>query len=296
MSGYPQALIDHFGRDVTTVCHCWRLTRKDGTTAGFTDHDRVLVVDGSSFEPETGLSASEARQSLGLSVDTVDVEGALSSGRITDEDIAAGLYDEAKVETYLVNWRNPQDFAVIRVATIGKITRRDGSFVAELESSMHRLDQPNGRYVTRKCDAELGDTRCGVSLDQPAFNGAGIVEGMDGPDTVRVSGLAGFQVAWFSFGVLTWTSGANIGRTERIVDHRQDGGSTLLILQPAVGPATQPGDTFTVVAGCDHSFATCKAKFANALNFRGFPHLPGNDAAYSYVSDGGNFDGGPVVP
>jgi uncharacterized phage protein (TIGR02218 family) len=296
VSSYPQALVDHFGREVTTVCHCWRLTRKDGTTAGFTDHDRPLLVDGTSFEPETGFSASEAHQSLGLSVDTVDVEGALSSERIRDEDIAAGLYDDAKVETYLVNWRKPEDFALVRTATIGKITRSDGRFVAELESAMHRLDQPNGRYVTRKCSAELGDARCGVLLSQPAFNGAGVVEGLDAPGTLRVSGLAGFEAGWFSFGTLTWTSGARTGRTERVVDHRFDGVTARLVLQPATGSAVEPDDTFTVVAGCDHTFATCKAKFANALNFRGFPHLPGNDAAYAYVSDGGNFDGGPVVP
>jgi uncharacterized phage protein (TIGR02218 family) len=296
VSIYPQALSDHFSREVTSICHCWRVNRKDGTVIGFTDHDRVLAVDGTSFEPETGLSASEARQSLGLSVDTVDVEGALSSERITDEDIAAGLYDGAVVETYLVNWGTPQDFARIATATIGKITRRDGSFVAELESAVHRLDQQNGRYVTRKCDAELGDSRCGVLLDQPAFNAIGSVEALQASGTIRVSGLAGFEAGWFSFGVLTWTSGARTGRKERIVDHRLAGAEALLVLQPAVGPAIAAGDSFTIVAGCDYSFATCKAKFANALNFRGFPHLPGNDAAYAYVADGGNFDGGPVVP
>ena len=65
---------------------------------------------------------------------------------------------------------------------------------------------------------------------------------------------------------------------------------------PGSGIGRGGGDTFSVVAGCDKKFATCKAKFANALNFRGFPHLPGNDAAYGYVVDGGQFDGGPVVP
>lgn len=69
----------------------------------------------------------------------------------------------------------------------------------------------------------------------------------------------------------------------------------MLIVQAGVGPPIGAGDAFALVAGCDHSFATCKAKFANALNFRGFPHLPGNDAAYAYVTDGGVFDGGPVV-
>jgi uncharacterized phage protein (TIGR02218 family) len=161
---------------------------------------------------------------------------------------------------------------------------------------MRRLDQPSGRYVTRKCDAELGDARCGVQLDQPAFNGAGVVEGLDAPDTLRVSGLAGFEAGWFSFGTLTWTSGIRAGRTERVADHRLDGTAVRLVLLPTAAPPVVAGDTFAIVAGCDHTFATCKAKFANAVNFRGFPHLPGNDAAYAYVSDGGNFDGGPVVP
>jgi len=202
MSACPQSLLDHFAQDVTSICHCWRLSRKDGHVTGFTDHDRSLAVDGTVFEPETGLSASEARQSLGLSVDTVDIEGALSSDRIRDEDIAAGLYDGAAVETFLVNWRRPEEFALVRTATVGKITRADGRFVAELESLVHRLDQPNGRYVTRKCDAELGDGRCGVDLGQPVFNGAGAVEAVEGPDMLRVSGLGGIETGWFSFGTL----------------------------------------------------------------------------------------------
>src|SRR5690606_24075874 len=131
---YPQQLVDHLGGIVTTVCHCWRVVRKDGMAAGYTDHDRPLSVDGMVFAPETGFSASEARDTLGLAVDTVDIEGALSSANIREEDIAAGLYDGAKVETLLVNWRKPDSFAVLRTATIGKITRSDQRFVAELES------------------------------------------------------------------------------------------------------------------------------------------------------------------
>ena len=74
----------HLGRKVTTLCHCWRVTLRDGTVFGFTDHDRGLVVDGGEFAPETGFTGSEARQQEGLGIDTMDVEGALSSVRITE--------------------------------------------------------------------------------------------------------------------------------------------------------------------------------------------------------------------
>jgi uncharacterized phage protein (TIGR02218 family) len=197
---YPEALAGHLGRDVTTVCHCWRLTRKDGQVSGYTDHDRMLTVDGSAFEPDSGFSASEARDSLGFSVDTVDVEGALSSERIADADIAAGLYDGARVETFLVNWREPAQFVLIRTATIGRIVRRDDGFVAELESFTRALDQRNGRYVTRLCDAELGDARCAVLLAQPAYSGAGAVVSAGPSDTIAVSGLGGFSSGWFARG------------------------------------------------------------------------------------------------
>jgi uncharacterized phage protein (TIGR02218 family) len=296
LSVYPQSLIDHLSRNVTTVCHCWRLTRSDGTVSGYTDHDRALTVDGIRFEPETGFSASEARDTLGLAVDTVDVEGALSSANIRDEDVAAGLYDGTKVETLLVNWRKPEELARLRTATIGKITRSDNRFVAELESLTHALDQPRGRYVSRACDAEVGDSRCGFLLSRSGYSGSGVVASVEEAAVIVVSGLDAFEAGWFSYGALSWTTGARAGRIERIVDHRRDARGVVLTLQSLAGAKIMTEDAFSITAGCDKSFTTCKAKFSNALNFRGFPHLPGNDAAYSYVVEGGRFDGGPIVP
>jgi uncharacterized phage protein (TIGR02218 family) len=296
VNAYPETLAAHLGREVTTVCHCWRLARTDGWVAGYTDHDRPLIVGAVPYAPQTGLAASEARDTLGLAVDTVDVEGALSSDDISEEDIAAGLYDGATVETFLVNWRQPDDFVLLRRATVGKITRTDGRFVAELESLVHSLDRPNGRYVSRSCDAELGDARCGFGPGNTDFTGTGTVEAREAPSMLVVTGLDGFEPGWFTYGVLTWTAGANAGRGERVEEHRKDAAGTTLVLRPGSGIDAAEGDTFSVAAGCDKKFATCKAKFANALNFRGFPHLPGNDAAYGYVVDGGRFDGGPVVP
>jgi uncharacterized phage protein (TIGR02218 family) len=60
--------------------------------------------------------------------------------------------------------------------------------------------------------------------------------------------------------------------------------------------AIAAGDTFTVTAGCDKRFSTCRERFDNALNFRGFPHMPGNDFALSYARAGDHNDGGPVIP
>lgn len=39
-----------------------------------------------------------------------------------------------------------------------------------------------------------------------------------------------------------------------------------------------PGTTYTLTPGCDKTLATCRDVFDNVVNFRGEPHLPGNDA------------------
>ena len=295
MNTYPPVLLAHLSQEITSVCHCWKLTRSDGVVLGFTDHNAALTVDGILYEPSSGFSASEARETLGLAASTVDVEGALSSDLLREEEIAAGLYDGASVDTLLVNWRKPEDFAAIRKATIGRVTLSDNRLVAELQGAFQVLDQPAGRCVRRLCDAELGDGRCGVALATSAFRGSGAVVATAGAELIEVSGLGGFEDDWFSGGVVSWTTGDNAGRKARVVTHSKRGSEVTFTLWPGTGFAPAAGDTFQVTAGCDKSFATCKAKFDNAANFRGFPHLPGNDAAYGYVTDGVVFDGGPVV-
>lgn len=296
MTAIPPALAAHLEQEVTTLCHCWRVIRTDGVVFGFTDHDQPLTVDGSLFEPHSGLAPTEARTSLGLTTDTLDVAGVLSSNLIKEEEIAAGLFDRAQVETILVNWREPSSFLEIRRAVVGKIDRTDGQFVAELESPLQNLDQPNGRYFRRSCDADLGDAQCGFDLSQSGFRGAGSVSAVVSKNIIEAVGLDGFADAWFSNGTLTWTSGPNTGRVLHIVTHRFDGSSTSLTLDQTNCLNLSTGDQFDIAAGCDKRFSTCKKKFSNALNFRGFPHLLGNDAAYAYAREGQSFDGAPLVP
>ena len=54
--------------------------------------------------------------------------------------------------------------------------------------------------------------------------------------------------------------------------------------------------TLDVTAGCDRRFDTCKAKFGNAVNFRGFPHIPGSDYVLRHPRNGDALDGRAVVP
>jgi uncharacterized phage protein (TIGR02218 family) len=41
--------------------------------------------------------------------------------------------------------------------------------------------------------------------------------------------------------------------------------------------AVRVGDRIELREGCDKRLSTCATRFANVANFRGEPHVPGND-------------------
>ena len=85
---------------------------------------------------------------------------------------------------------------------------------------------------------------------------------------------------WFAYGVITWESGNNIGRSMELKAWTNVGGIVRLFL-----PMDQPiqvGDRFRLPPGCDKLLSTCFGKFANVTNMRAEPYLMGNDALFSY--------------
>jgi uncharacterized phage protein (TIGR02218 family) len=292
MKPLDPALQAHLDNGTTTLAWCWRITRADGISFGFTDHDRTLSFEGTAFEPESGFAASEIRAGSDLSVDAQDAEGVLSSDRITEIDIIDGRWDAAEVELWRANWADTSQRVLMRRGAVGQIRRGRMAFVAEVRSLAHVLGQTVGRTFQAGCDAALGDARCGVDLDAAAFRGTGTVVDLLRDRAFTASGLSGFTSRWFAFGTVTWTSGANTGRRAEVLGHDLvDGVAILTLLEAPVRTVTE-GNNFIIQAGCDKRIETCSAKFANVANFRGFPHIPGQDTILRYASRDGGHEGG----
>ena len=130
MKSLPPALQAHLDEGATTLAWCWRIARADGVRFGFTDHDRGLSFDGTDFEPESGLTASEVRSGSDLSIDAQDAEGVLSSDRITETDILDGRWDAAQVEVWRVNWSDPAQRVLMRRGAIGQARPATGACAA----------------------------------------------------------------------------------------------------------------------------------------------------------------------
>ncbi|MBZ0130609.1 MAG: DUF2163 domain-containing protein [Rhodobacteraceae bacterium] len=286
MKSFPPSLQDHLDSSTTTIAWCWRLTRGDGAVFGFTDHDQVLIFDGSTFEPGSGFTASELRSGSDLSVDAQEAEGVLTSTIITETDILDGYWDNASVEIWRVNWADTDQRVLLRRGAIGQIRRGRPHFVAEMRSLAHVLGQTVGRTFQAGCDAALGDPRCAVDLNDPAFTASGTVVALSGDRGFAVSGLSGFTEGWFALGTLHWLSGANTGRWAEVLSHAISGADVKITLLEAPVRPVEVGSAFDIFAGCDKHFATCQSKFANAVNFRGFPHIPGQDTIIRYAARG----------
>jgi uncharacterized phage protein (TIGR02218 family) len=279
---------------VSTFCNCWRLARKDGQVLGFTDHDRDLQFNATLFRANAGLRATQVEANVGFSPGTSEAAGALQADTLTETDLSNGAYDGASVETWLVDWSDVADRVLLDLATIGEVRRGEFAFSAELRSGAHIFDQQQGLAYQRACSADLGDARCKVILASPGLNATGTMVSSEGG--AIVADLTGaFAEGFFAGGSLTFSTGANAGARFTVKSHRQDGARASFGLWSAPAGAILAGEAIAVTAGCDKAPSTCQTKFANIVNFRGFPHMPGNDRVIAYPStlaptmDGGSF-------
>ena len=287
MKTLDPALQAHLQTGTTTLCYCWRLTLQSGQRLGFTDHDVAVLFDGTSFEAQAGFTASEIESSLGLSVDNLEASGALSSAQLSDARLRAGDFDGAQIEVWKVNWQDPSQRVLERKGHLGEVTYGQGNFKAEVRGLAHLLNQKRGRLYHFGCDAVLGDARCSVNLN--TFTAAGIITTVR-DNSFDVSGLGSFADDWFTRGLLTFQSAANLGRKLEVKRHRSFAAAARIDLWATPKFTIAPGEQVGLSAGCDKQLTTCTSKFANAINFRGFPHMPGNDfvAAAASASDPNN--------
>jgi uncharacterized phage protein (TIGR02218 family) len=261
--------------ELTTIALCWRLERRDGVALGFTTHDRDLAIGGLVYRAAPGMLPSAISLSDGFAVDTLDIEGALSSAAITGGDLRAGRWDGASVRIFMVDWEAP-DGGILPVARgeLGEISILGDAFEAELRGPTALLDMGVVEQTSPECRAMLGDRRCRV--DMAARVTITRIAAVVDEEIVEIEAAAPGNA--YGHGRLRWLGGANSGLESAVL--RSDG-AALTLREPAAFPA-QAGDLIELHEGCDKSLATCAGRFGNAANFRGEPHLPGTDLLTRY--------------
>jgi uncharacterized phage protein (TIGR02218 family) len=261
--------------ELTSIAFCWELARRDGITHGFTSHDRDLWRGGLCYRAAPGMVPSAVERSTALDTDSVDLSGILTSDAISEADLAAGRWDEASLRLFVVDWTQPDGEAVPLIrGTLGAVQMAGDQFEVELRGPATLLDAPVSELTSPDCRAVLGDQRCRVDMAGRSLS-ARVTTASGRTLTFSAAQPSGI----FGYGELRWLDGSNAGLVVAIA---ANDGVTITLAEPPALPV-QPGDRAELRQGCDRRFATCRDRFANAANFRGEPHLPGNDLLTRYA-------------
>ena len=269
------SLLAHLAGEVTTLALCWKITTVNSAVLGFTSHTADLLVSGVTYKSAQGFTPTTVQTQAGLSVDNLDVKGFLDALGLTDTDVNNGVYDGASLEVFLVNWADLTMGTVkLRRGFLGNTKLTRVGFQAEVRGLLERFQRQIGELYTPACRADLGDSRCGITLATYTVTGTitTLTNNRVFRDSVRTQ-----ADAYFLGGLLTWTNGLNAGRKMEVKNWTASTKEFQLVLP--MRSAVQVGDGYSVYAGCDKNWLTCKTKFNNIVNFRGEPFIPQEQSA-----------------
>lgn len=282
---FNEDLAAHLAGESLTLAYAWLVTARNGKQVALTNHDQPLSFAGHTFEPGFGFDGSAASLSAQMRAGHQSALGFLSSDNLSEAELAAGVWDRARVEVYAVNWKDPQMHQLLRRGELGEVERDSGTFRAEFRSLAAQLSEVKGRVLAHGCHADLGDKACGVDLTKAPYRHTVSLVKQPDDRKLHVSLTGDVEQGWWTNGHLTMTTGPYANVPQRIAAHDVTQGTHELTLWLPLSLPLELPLSSTLTAGCDKSWAQCQQRFANALNFRGFPHMPGNDFVLAGPSD-----------
>ena len=146
----------------TTLARAFILVTAGGERHGFTDCDRALVVDGVACRP---MDAADTERRTGFDADSGALRAVLDVD-LSRDAILAGALDGATLEEWRVDWADPDRAVRLTVGRLGRISLSGEGFEADWLGLSTLLDRSTGRVFSRRCDAELGDPRCGLQAGE----------------------------------------------------------------------------------------------------------------------------------
>lgn len=277
-----QAILDFMATESPTLCTCWRIELTCGQVKGFTDFVDDLVIDGLTYFALAGYKRTAVSVSQGLSTDNISVEGILNSTYITEDDLLSGLYDYAKVQIFLVNYKNlSMGGYPLLTGHFGEIVIKRGTYSTDIDGLAALMDKRVGISFAPECPLILGDAKCSHNISLNIHCTGTVINVVNNRyfyvqlDATTVNTATGS----FDYGQVAWTSGFNASNGGEIKTHvalAQSDGTHQFTLYLPMSRSIRVGDRFNATVGCAHDVAACK-KFNNIKNYGGFPHIPGID-------------------
>lgn len=257
---------------LTTMAFCWTLERQDGAGLAMTSHDRAISLDGCAHEPNPGIMPAaivkgEWDEPAG------EVAGAIASDALREGDLLAGRWSGALSRLSVFDWCDPEVGSVELVTgELGEVSIEGNAFRTDLLGASARLNAAVCPVTSPECRVALGDKHCRVNMSGRSTRATVLAASAN---ELTLDQLVDER---FDMGLLRWLSGENCGLKVRV----SSCSGAKLQLREAPCLTVRPGDRVQLFEGCDKRLETCRTRFANVVNFRGEPHLPGNDLLTRY--------------
>lgn len=291
MRSLPPSLEAKWRAGATSLARGWRLVRQDGLVVAATEHDRDLQAGGTLFKAALSVIESPVEAELSLSPGHAALSGALSLAGVDADDIKLGLWDQARVEAYLIDWQEPNLSVPLWSGFVQTIVCHGSRFELNIQTLEPAMNQMVGRIYARTCDARLGDGRCGVDLKAKAYSTSATIRSVSSDRALTLTSVQTVDLTALRAGMLRVTSGRAMGLARPILQAEQISGHVAIRLSQPMPLLPGVGDLVTLSFGCDKRYETCRNRFGNGLNFRGVPTLPGEAITLTGPSPAGNSGG-----
>lgn len=255
-------------------CHGLRIECTNGLIVRLTDYPRDLMMTGNLYQSDNGYQFTGSQSGTSMSAGAMDLEGIATITGIGRDQIASGVFDNARLFVFATSWKEPVDNEEpIGKAILGRTTLEDDNYRIEMMSIVDVLNQSVGRSHGASCDKPFGGQEyagCKVNLGPLTVTGTitNVTSGYVFRDSTRTE-----DDDWFSVGNIVFTSGDNVGLPALEIKSYAANG-TVETYEPAYYPI-QVGDEYEMVPGCRKRWhEDCHVKYNNVLNFGGFPRVP----------------------
>ncbi len=264
-----------------TAAWCVRIECVGGLVVRLTSYPvNLTMATGEVYQSDAGYETTAYSGSATMAASAIDIEGIANIAGVGADDIAAGIFDNARVYIFKCNFLAPvEDYEPVAAGLFGKVSLEDEHYRIEGMSLIDVLGQSVGKTYTAACSHTFGDARCGIDLSSIAVVGSitHVTNAYSFRDSSRTE-----AADWFAYGSIRFTSGANAGhKALEIKSHAADG--SIATFEPFYY-TPEIGDDFIIVPGCRKRLSDCRDKWNNVIHFFGFSNIP---TGSTYASVGG---------
>jgi uncharacterized phage protein (TIGR02218 family) len=299
MKTFHASLAAQYAAETATLAKALLVSRLDGNTYYYTDHDQDVLIAGHLYLASPGLQLTAIHSTADLQINTIDAR--IFCDNAKEAELEAGVWHTAACLVFEYNWSAPPDALDTRInrlmdGRLGPIRRENLTATLTANGLTRALNTRIGRTYSATCpwDSSLWnrDTQtfepsveCQADLTGRIYT-ATITSLADENHSPRqqfvAAGLSALGDGYFDTGKIAGLTGGNTG----LVRDVQRWQNTTFFLHEAFPFDVQVGDTFRCVQGDDRTGSTCKVTYNNLIHFGGQLFVPGSHIFFATPTRG----------